>query len=75
MDIILFITILSWAALIIGALGVCHGLYLWYYYEVTKAGQFDQQLMALQGIRIKGYFLTRRFLLFIVALAAVISLQ
>lgn len=75
MDIILFVTVLSWAALIIGALGACHSLYLWYYYEYTTEGKLEQQLMAIQGVRIKGYFFTRRLLLFIVALAAIISLR
>ena len=73
MDFILFIKVLAWIGLVVSGALAGISAWSWYYYECTKSGQFEQQLMAIKGQRIAGYYFTPRVVIFIICLAAIIS--
>ena len=74
MDYILFIKIIAWIGAVIFGLGTALSIYLWYYYEMTKAGQFKQLAYKLKGQVITGYKFWNRFIPFVVCTALLISL-
>ena len=73
MDFILFIKIIVWLGLVGSGLLTALSIYSWYYYECTKSGEFEQQLMATKGQRIISYGVMPRAIVFIICLAAIIS--
>ena len=74
MDYILFIKIIAWIGAIIFGLGTVLSVYLWYYYEMTKAGQFEQLAYKIKGRVITGYKFWNRFIPFVICTALLISL-
>lgn len=74
MDYILFIKIIAWIGAIIFGLGTVLSIYLWYYYEMTNAGQFEQLAYKLKGQVITGYKFWNRFIPFVICTALLISL-
>ena len=74
MDYILFIEIIAWIGAIIFGLGTVLSIYLWYYYEMTKAGQFEQLACKSRGQIITGYKFWNRFIPFVICTALLISL-
>ena len=74
MDYILFIEIIAWIGAIIFGLGTVLSIYLWYYYEMTKAGQFEQLAYKSRGQVITGYKFWNRFIPFVICTALLISL-
>ena len=74
MDYILFIKIIAWIGAIIFGLGTVLSIYLWYYYEMTNAGQFEQLAYKSRGQVITGYKFWNRFIPFVICTALLISL-
>ena len=74
MDYILFIEIIAWIGAIIFGLGTVLSIYLWYCYEMTKAGQFEQLAYKSRGQVITGYKFWNRFIPFVICTALLISL-
>ena len=73
MDAIVFITMLAWAATILGGITTAMSVYTWYYYECTRAGEFEQRLMRAGGQRIVGFYFWPRFIIFIVGVAVLVA--
>ena len=75
MDLYLFLKIIGWIGLVVSGLLTALSVYNWYHYNFTKAGEFEQQLMRLKGQRIDGYYFTKRAAIFVLCLAALISMN
>lgn len=75
MDIILFIKIIAWIGAVIFGIGTALSVYLWYYYEMTAAGRFEQLGYQLKGQVITGYKFWVRLIPFIICVALLVSLH
>ena len=74
MNVVLFVTVIAWVAVVASAIGLAAGLYSMYHYEYTRAGQLEATIMRVQGTVILGYYIQRYTITLVLSIATLVSI-